>query len=117
MCRESHPMVPVSPMRPSSRTIENWKDVLSINHGAHTFKTGGIVQCGSGCPGAGAFFSNTYTRVVYDFNNLFDFAKDDPLSESNIGFDPKTGEQTGPNFRPVFLNFGAFFQDDWKVKK
>ncbi len=96
---------------------QNWKDVLSINRGAHTFKTGGIVQCGSGCPGAGALFSNTYTRVVYDFNNLFDFAKDDPLSESNIGFNPKTGEQTGPNFRPVFLNFGAFLQDDWKVKK
>src|SRR5581483_9185959 len=95
---------------------ENWRDVLSINHGAHSFKTGGIVQCGSGCPGAGALFANTYTRVVYDFNNLFDFAKDDPLSESNIGFDPKTGKQTGPNFRPVFLNFGAFIQDDWKAK-
>jgi hypothetical protein len=95
---------------------ENWKDILSINHGAHSFKTGGIVQCGSGCPGAGAFFANTYTRVVYNFDNLFDFAKDDPASESNIGFDPKTGQQTGPNFRPVFLNYGAFFQDDWKVK-
>jgi hypothetical protein len=95
---------------------ENWRDVLSINHGAHSFKTGGIVQCGSGCPGAGAFFANTYTRVVYNFDNLFDFVKDAPFQESNIGFDPKTGQQTGPNFRPVFLNFGAFFQDDWKVK-
>jgi len=96
---------------------QNWKDVLSINHGSHAFKTGGIVQCGSGCPGAGALFHNTYTRVVYDFPSLFDFVKDDPLSESNIGFDPKTGKQTGPDFRPVFLNFGAFFQDDWKVKR
>jgi len=96
---------------------QNWKDVLSINHGSHSFKTGGIVQCGSGCPGAGALFHNTYTRVVYDFNNVFDFARDDPLDESNIGFDPKTGQQTGPDFRPVYLNFGAFFQDDWKVKK
>ncbi|HEY7209713.1 MAG TPA: carboxypeptidase regulatory-like domain-containing protein [Bryobacteraceae bacterium] len=95
---------------------QNWRDVLTINRGAHTFKTGGIVQCGSGCPGAGALFANTYARVVYDFNNLFDFAKDDPLSESNIGFDPRTGDRTGPNFRPVFLNFGAFFQDDWKVR-
>jgi hypothetical protein len=95
---------------------ENWRDVLSINHGSHSFKTGGIVQCGSGCPGAGALFANTYGRVHYDFTNLFDFANDDPLSESNIGFDPKTGKQTGPDFRPVYVNWGAFFQDDWKVR-
>jgi hypothetical protein len=95
---------------------QNWRDVLSINHGNHAFKTGGIVQCGSGCPGAGALFANTYTRVHYDFANLFDFASDDPFEETNIGFDPKTGKQTGPNFRPVFLNFGAFFQDDWKAR-
>jgi hypothetical protein len=96
---------------------ESWHDVLSINHGSHAFKTGGIVQCGSGCPGAGALFHNTYTRVVYNFNDVFDFARDDPFRESNIGFDPKTGKQTGPDYRPVFLNFGAFFQDDWKIKK
>ena len=95
---------------------ENWRDVLSINHGAHSFKTGAIVQCGSGCPGAGAFFANTYTRVHYDFANLFDFANDNPLDETNIGFDPKTGKQTGPNFRPVFVNWGVFIQDDWKAR-
>lgn len=96
---------------------QNWRDVLSINRGAHSFKTGGIFQCGSGCPGAGALFHNTYTRVQYFFPSLFDFVKDDPLTESNIGFDPKTGQQLGPDFRPVYKNFGAFFQDDWKVRK
>lgn len=94
-----------------------WNDVLSINRGSHAFKTGAVVQCGSGCPGAGALFHNTYTRVHYFFPSLFDFVKDDPLSESNIGFDPKTGKQLGPDFRPVYVNFGAFFQDDWKVRK
>ena len=96
---------------------QNWQDVLSINRGSHAFKVGGIVQCGSGCPGAGALFHNTYTRVVYNFNDVFDFVRDDPFRESNIGFDPKTGKQTGPDFRPVFVNFGVFFQDDWKIKK
>jgi hypothetical protein len=95
---------------------QNWQDVLSINRGSHAFKTGGIVQCGSGCPGAGALFHNTYTRVHYDFSNIFDFVNDDPFEETNIGFDPKTGKQTGPDFRPVFLNFGAFFQEDWKAR-
>ena len=96
---------------------QNWRDVLSINRGSHAFKTGFIVQCGSGCPGAGALFHNTYTRVHYFFPSVFDFAKDDPLTESNIGFDPKTGKQTGPDFRPVYVNLGLFFQDDWKLRK
>jgi hypothetical protein len=95
---------------------QNWQDVLSVNRGSHSFKTGGIVQCGSGCPGAGALFHNTYARVVYGFNNVFDFARDDPFSESNIGFDPKSGKAAGPDFRPVFLNYGAFVNDDWKLR-
>jgi hypothetical protein len=96
---------------------QQWHDVLTINHGSHSFKTGGIFQCGSGCPGAGALFHNTYTRVHYFFPSLFDFVNDDPQIESNIGFDPKTGKQLGPDFRPVFKNAGLFFQDDWKVRK
>jgi Carboxypeptidase regulatory-like domain/TonB dependent receptor len=95
---------------------QNWQDILSINRGAHAFKVGGIVQCGSGCPGAGALFHNTYSRVVYGFNNVFDFARDDPFSESNIGFDPKTGKKEGPDFKPIFLNYGAFVQDEWKAR-
>ena len=96
---------------------QNWQDVLSMNRGSHAFKVGATVQCGSGCPGAGALFHNTYSRVVYGFNNVFDFVRDDPFSESNIGFDPKTGKQSGPDFKPVFVNYGAFVQDDWKVRK
>ena len=96
---------------------QNWQDVLSMNRGAHAFKAGGTVQCGSGCPGAGALFHNTYARVVYGFNDVFDFARDNVFSESNIGFDPKTGKAAGPDFRPVFLNYGLFAQDDWKARK
>jgi hypothetical protein len=96
---------------------QNWQDVLSMNRGTHAFKLGGIVQCGSGCPGAGALFHNTYARVVYGFNNVFDFVKDTPFSQSNIGFDPKTGKPSGPDFKPSFINYGAFIQDDWKARK
>ncbi len=95
---------------------QQWQDVISINRGSHAFKTGGIVQCGSGCPGAGALFHATYGRTVYGFPSVFDFARDDPFSQSNIGFDPKTGKSSGPDFRPVFLNYGAFIQDDWKAR-
>jgi hypothetical protein len=94
-----------------------WRSVTSINRGTHAFKFGGIYQCTSGCPGAGALFSRVWQRPYYNFNNLFDFVKDDPFSQTNIGFNPKTGEATGYDFRPKYQNFGLFAQDDWKVKK
>jgi hypothetical protein len=93
-----------------------WDNVTSINRGVHSFKIGGIVQCGSGCPGAGALFHKVYTRPNYGFANLYDFVLDDPFSQGNIGFDPRTGQTVGPDFRPVFVNFGVFAQDDWKVR-
>jgi hypothetical protein len=94
-----------------------WRSVTSINRGSHAFKFGGIYQCTSGCYGAGALFSRFWQRPYYNFNNLFDFVKDDPFSQTNIGFDPKTGAATGYDFRPKFQNFGLFVQDDWKVRK
>jgi hypothetical protein len=93
-----------------------WSNVTSMNRGAHSFKFGGILQCGSGCPGAGALFHNVYTRPNYGFNNLYDFVRDDAFSQGNIGFDPRTGQSLGPDFRPVFINFGIFAQNDWKVR-
>lgn len=94
-----------------------WRNVTSVNRGSHAFKVGGIYQCTSGCYGAGALFSRVWQRPYYNFNNLFDFIKDDPFSQTNIGVDPKTGAATGYDFRPRFQNFGIFVQDDWKVKK
>jgi hypothetical protein len=94
-----------------------WRNVTSINRGAHNFKFGGIYQCTSGCPGAGALFSRVWQRPYYNFNNVFDFVNDDPFSQTNIGFNPTTGEATGFDFRPKFQNFGLFIQDDWKAAK
>jgi hypothetical protein len=93
-----------------------WDNVTSWNKGSHSFKFGGIYQCGSGCPGAGALFAAVGERPNYGFNNLFDFVLDDPFSQGNIGFNPQTGESTGIDFRPVFKNFGFFINDDWKVR-
>jgi hypothetical protein len=94
---------------------QEWDNVTSWNRGSHSFKFGGIYQCGSGCPGAGALFHAVGERPYYDFNNLFDFVLDDPFAQSNIGFNPQTGESTGLDFRPVFKTLGFFVNDDWKV--
>jgi hypothetical protein len=94
---------------------QQWRNVTTWNKGSHSFKFGGNYNCDSGCPGAGALFAPVWERPNYGFNNLFDFALDDPFSHNNIGFDPVTGESRGFDFRPRFTNLGLFFNDDWKV--
>jgi hypothetical protein len=93
-----------------------WNNVTNWNKGSHAFKFGGNYACNSGCPGAGALFHAVGERPYYNFNNIFDFALDDPFSQTNIGFNPQTGQSTGIDFRPVFRAAGLFFQDDWKVR-
>ena len=94
---------------------QQWRNVTTWNKGSHSFKFGGNYNCDSGCPGAGALFAAVWERPNYGFNNIFDFAADDPFSHNNIGFDPVTGESRGFDFRPRFTNMGIFFNDDWKV--
>jgi len=91
---------------------KEWRNVTSINRGAHAFKFGGLVQRTY----QPALFANVQTRPYYGFNNLFDFILDDPFSQTNIGFNPKTGELRGLDFRPIFGGFGFFVQDDWKAR-
>ena len=94
---------------------QQWRNVTTWNKGSHSFKFGGNYNCDSGCPGAGALFAPVWERPNYGFNNIWDFALDDPFSHGNIGFDPVTGEARGFDFRPRFTNMGIFFNDDWRV--
>src|SRR5262245_2174325 len=92
-----------------------WRDMMSYNRGSHSFKFGGRYAKDDAWKG-GAKFANVFTRPQFSFNNLFDFALDDPFQESNIGFNPKTGENKGVDFRPYFTSLGVFANDDWKAR-
>jgi hypothetical protein len=97
------------------QTNGEWRNVLSWNRGKHAFKFGGNFGHDDGW-GSGVAFGPEWTRYFYGFNSLYDFALDDPFSESNYGFDPTTGKQYGPSFLPVFQRLGFFANDDWKVR-
>jgi hypothetical protein len=97
------------------QTNGEWRNVLSWNRGKHAFKTGFNYTHDDGW-GSGAQFAGEYSRYFYRFTNLFDFALDNPVEESHYGFNPSTGEQISYNFLPVFTHWGAFVNDDWKVK-
>jgi hypothetical protein len=92
-----------------------WRDMMSYNRGNHSFKFGARYAKDDAWKG-GALFSNVFTRPQYTFNDLFDFALDDPFQESNIGFNPQTGESKGFDFRPYFPSLSLFVNDDWKVR-
>jgi len=92
-----------------------WRDMMSYNRGNHSFKFGFRYAKDDAWKG-GAKFANVFTRPQFTFNNLFDFGADDPFQESNIGFNPKTGENKGVDFRPYFSSLGIFFNDDWKAR-
>jgi Carboxypeptidase regulatory-like domain len=92
-----------------------WRDMMSYNRGSHNFKFGFRYAKDDAWKG-GAKFANVFTRPQFSFNNLFDFAADDPFQESNIGFNPQTGENKGVDFRPYFPSLGIFVNDDWKAR-
>src|SRR5262245_61046421 len=92
-----------------------WRDMMTYNRESHTFKFGVRYAKDDAWKG-GAKFANVFTRPQFSFNNIFDFAVDDPFSESNIGFNPVTGENKGVDFRPYFPSLGMFINDDWKVR-
>ena len=97
------------------QTNAAWRNLLSWNRGKHAFKFGEEFGHDDGW-GSGASFGNDATRYFYGFNSMFDFANNYAFSESNYGFNPVTGAQEGVNFLPVVERFGAFYNDDFKVK-
>jgi hypothetical protein len=90
-----------------------WRDVVTWTRGSHSMKIGGAYTREH----ADNDSSRTYNRPTYDFNNVFDFAADNPRLHGQVGMDPETG--AGVTSLTRFhrtQSVSAFFQDDWKVK-
>jgi outer membrane receptor protein involved in Fe transport len=88
----------------------HWNDTVTMNRGDHAVKLGGewrYIQDNS---------DFTVKRPGIAFNNIFDFAKDQPSRVTIEGINPGTG-QIVPNVRNFRFNeFGVFLQDDWKIR-
>jgi outer membrane receptor protein involved in Fe transport len=95
--------------------IYNYSDTLSISHGSHNFKMGGEIRRN---------IENSEFNVArpsYYFYDPFYFAAGAPYGMAagvDPGFVSKAPAQLASNFRHWRnIEFGAFFQDDWKVSK
>jgi len=91
----------------------HWRDMLSITHGKHALKTG-----------AEWFHNQDYApftipdnrQQAWGFDTIFDFANDKADNYGTISFDPKTGGVANNNRYFRDSTYGAYVQDDWKVK-
>lgn len=90
----------------------NWRDVLSWVRSSHTLKFGFDAWYGDDH----ALFHGGSAKPTFLFNNLLDMVMDQPYSESNIAYDPLTGQVAKYDYWYKMKTFGGFVQDEWKVK-
>ena len=91
----------------------HWRDMVSIIHGKHALKTG-----------FEWFHNQDYAPFTvpdnrqqsWNFQTIFDFAADNPTQYGTISFDPTTGGVANNDRHFRDSTYGAYIQDDWKVR-
>ena len=91
-----------------------WKDIATLAHGRHGFKFGANYARHHDDES----FNDTTRRPTFQFASVLHFAADTPYNESNIQFDPRTGQVGVVNVDFAYrgTDLGAFLQDDFKIK-
>lgn len=90
----------------------NWRNVVSMIRGSHSFKLGFEAWTGDD----DARFNDVYGRTSFTFNNLLELVRDDPFQQVGPRIDPLTGREGPGGYRHLLNTFGWFIQDEWKVK-
>jgi len=91
----------------------DWRDMLSVVHGKHALKIGGEMFHDQDYA---QFTNNRARNQSFNFETIFDFAKDTPSQENGIVYDPRTGGTANGNYYLISSSYGYFVQDDWKVR-
>ena len=97
---------------PIDFTQHNWqvRNVLTMNRGAHSFRTGGELRLGRD----GATLHH-WERPTYSFQHILDFIDDEAFSE-NRAVDPANGQSTNAYGKYITNEWALFFQDNWKPR-
>jgi len=93
--------------------LYNWRSVLTMIRGAHSFKFGfngdhGIEH---------GDFTPVNVRPNFTFDNYLEMVQDLPNQETVGAYNPLTGQAGKVVFGGQSSPFGFFGQDDWKVRK
>ncbi len=95
------------------QTNYHWRDVFTHIVGNHSLRFGvdGVYYTGD------ALFATVHTQPNFNFNNILDLVRDQPLNESTLSYDPGTGKPLAGNYGYASLVNGAFAEDTWKINK
>ena len=90
----------------------SWHDVLTWTHSSHTISAGVDIDRHHDDDR----FTSPLLRPGFGFNNLLDFAQDQPFSQGGPAVQVSTGALASDLYQILrWLYGGAFVQDDWKV--
>lgn len=89
------------------------RDVLLHSWRTHSFKFGFETWRGVDV----GIFQGVNSQPTFAYNNVLDFVRDVPYTETGLSFNPLTGQPQLANFGYESSTEGAFFEDSWKVRK
>jgi hypothetical protein len=89
----------------------HWRDVVTYIHGSHEFKSGYEGWHGDDL----AYFAGRYSQPIFTYTSIINLINDNPYTETNIAFNPVTGQPFPDNYGFAATTGGAFAEDYWKV--
>ena len=91
----------------------HWRDVLTRIFRSHDVRIGyeGLFADDV------ELFAAPYDQPNFSFNSLLDLASDNVYTESNVAYDPVSGQKTQYNWNAAGVTHGAFIEDAWTVSR
>lgn len=90
-----------------------WRDVLTAVRGTHSIKVGYEGWHGDDQ----ALFGPAYDQPNFTFNNLLNLVEDEPYNETNLSYNPLTGQPTKGQYFYAATTGGVFVEDTWKATR
>ena len=90
-----------------------WRDVLTHVRGAHVLKVGVEGWFGDDVEP----FQGPWSYPTFSFDNLLSLARDAPLNQGSVMYNPNTGQQQLWDWDAASKTWGVFVQDTWKARR
>jgi hypothetical protein len=91
----------------------HWRDVVTYVRGSHDFRIGYEGWHGDDL----AYFAGRYSQPIFTYTSIINLINDNPFTETNIAFNPVTGQPFPDNYGFAATTGGAFAEDYWKVTR
>ena len=88
----------------------HWRDVLTKVAGRHNLKFGYEGYAGNFVQD----WTKTYNHPTFTFTNILTLVQDKPFTETNLAYDPVSGEKSAYDWNVGQSTYGFFAEDTWR---